>query len=99
MLVAVTERTKEIGLRRALGATRNSIMAQFFMEGAFLTLISGGIGIAAAGFFMAAMGTLPSPGGFDPPTVGAVVGGGGCHLAFDRGHHRRDLSGEESRVA
>jgi len=69
MLVAVTERTKEIGLRRALGATQHSIMMQFFMEGAFLTLISGGIGIAAAGLFMAALGTLPSPGGFDPPKL------------------------------
>jgi putative ABC transport system permease protein len=69
MLVAVTERTKEIGLRRALGATRNSIMAQFCMEGMFLTLISGGIGIAVAGGFMAALGTLPSPGGFDPPKL------------------------------
>ena len=69
MLVAVTERTKEIGLRRALGATRSSIMTQFFMEGAFLTLMSGGIGIAVAGLFMAALGTLPSPGGFDPPKL------------------------------
>lgn len=69
MLVAVTERTKEIGLRRALGATRNSIMAQFCMEGMFLTLISGGIGIAVSGLFMAALGTLPSPGGFDPPKL------------------------------
>lgn len=69
MLVAVTERTKEIGLRRALGATRSSIMAQFFMEGAFITLFSGGIGIAAAAALMAALGTLPSPGGFDPPRL------------------------------
>src|SRR3954462_10509318 len=69
MLVAVTERTKEIGLRRALGATRASIMAQFFMEGAFLTLISGRTRIAVAGGFMAALGTLPSPGGFDPPRL------------------------------
>lgn len=69
MLVAVTERTKEIGLRRALGATRATIMTQFFLEGAFLTLISGGIGIAVAGGFMAALGTLPSPEGFDPPKL------------------------------
>jgi len=69
MLVAVTERTKEIGLRRALGATRASIMTQFFLEGAFLTLISGGIGIAVAGGFMAALSGLPSPEGFDPPKL------------------------------
>jgi putative ABC transport system permease protein len=69
MLVAVTERTKEIGLRRALGATRATIMTQFFLEGAFLTLISGAIGIAVAGGFMAALSGLPSPEGFDPPKL------------------------------
>ena len=42
MLVAVADRTREIGLRKALGATKASIMFQFFVEGAFLTLLSGG---------------------------------------------------------
>ncbi|MCU1312221.1 MAG: efflux pump, inner rane subunit, partial [Candidatus Angelobacter sp.] len=69
MLVAVTERTKEIGLRRALGATRATIMTQFFLEGAFLTLISGVIGIVVAGGFMAALSGLPAPEGFDPPKL------------------------------
>jgi len=46
MLVAVADRTREIGLRKAVGATNGSIMFQFFVEGAFLTLLSGGIGIA-----------------------------------------------------
>jgi putative ABC transport system permease protein len=44
-------------------------MTQFFLEGAFLTLISGGIGIAVAGGLMAALSTLPSPEGFDPPKL------------------------------
>ena len=48
MLVAVADRTREIGLRKAVGATNTSIMFQFFVEGAFLTLLSGGIGIGGA---------------------------------------------------
>jgi putative ABC transport system permease protein len=43
MLVAVADRTREIGLRKALGATNASIMFQFFVEGAFLTVLSGTI--------------------------------------------------------
>lgn len=69
MLVAVADRTKEIGLRKAIGATNRSIMFQFFVEGAFLTLLSGGLGIAAAAGVMAALSGLPSPPGFDPPKL------------------------------
>src|SRR6185312_1478793 len=69
MLVAVAERTPEIGLRKALGATNRSIMFQFFAEGAFLTLMSGGIGMACAAGFMALLGMLPQPQGFDTPRL------------------------------
>jgi putative ABC transport system permease protein len=69
MLVSVTERTREIGLMKALGATNRSILLQFFFEGAFLTLLSGGIGIGAAAGLMSALAKLPSPPGFDPPTL------------------------------
>lgn len=44
MYISVSERTKEIGIRRALGATRKSIMLQFLLEGLILTLSGGLIG-------------------------------------------------------
>lgn len=46
MFVAVAERTREIGLRRALGETRRSILAQFLLEAATLGLFGGALGVA-----------------------------------------------------
>ena len=48
MLIAVKERTREIGVRKALGATTRNIQRQFFLEGFFLTMISGGSGMLLA---------------------------------------------------
>jgi putative ABC transport system permease protein len=69
MLVSVTERTREIGLRKALGATHRNILTQFFIEGAFLTAFSGGIGLAISGGLVTALAQLPSPEGFDTPRI------------------------------
>ena len=68
MLVAVADRTREIGLRKAIGATNRSIMFQFFVEGAFLTLLSGCIGIAGAAILMGSLSGIDM-GNFDPPKL------------------------------
>jgi putative ABC transport system permease protein len=69
MLVAVTERTREIGIRKTLGASRASILGQFLAEAATLTLIGGVVGVAVA--LVAAQfpinGTQPAVLGFSIP--------------------------------
>jgi len=69
MLVSVRERTHEIGLRKALGASPRVIQRQFFLEGLLLTLVSGAIGFVLGVGFCALVNLLPMPARFQGMTV------------------------------
>jgi putative ABC transport system permease protein len=75
MLVAVRERTREIGVRKAVGASARTILRQFFVESLIVVLISGGSGLGIAYGFCALVNMLPMPAYFAGllPTWGSAL--------------------------
>jgi putative ABC transport system permease protein len=75
MMISVTERTREIGVRKALGATRGEIMFQFLVEAATLTLVGCLVGMTlGAGVAWAVRSFTPVPATVPPLAVVAAVG-------------------------
>jgi len=73
MLVSVTERTREIGIRKAIGATRRSILLQFLFESSAICLLGGAIGIALAAIVTAVLNATVMPASLSPPILGIAV--------------------------
>ena len=73
MLVAVTERTREIGVRKSLGATATDIRNQFFAESVALMMISGSIGVVIGSGLCILVNKLPLPDVVPHPIVSPVA--------------------------
>ena len=76
MLVSVTQRTREIGMLKSIGATRRAILAQFLLEAVAIVTVGGIIGVAAGWAVTAVLGSLPLLG----PLFHQTSGAGDIHL-------------------
>ncbi len=72
MLVSVSERTREIGTRKAMGATKRDILRQFFAESAMLTIVSGILGLSVGIGICVAMVVIPLPDFVPHPIVSPI---------------------------
>jgi putative ABC transport system permease protein len=79
MLVSVTQRTREIGVLKSIGATRRSILTQFLLEAMAIVTFGGALGVAAGWAITAVLGTLPLLG----PLFHDTSGAGDIHLRID----------------
>jgi len=73
MFVTVTERTREIGIRKAIGATRNGILLQFLCESSMIGLLGGGVGILLATLITAVLNATVMPATVSWPIVAIAV--------------------------
>jgi putative ABC transport system permease protein len=73
MFVSVTERTREIGIRKAIGATRRSILLQFLFESASICLLGGAIGICLAWILTAVINAVLMPASISIPILIVAV--------------------------
>jgi putative ABC transport system permease protein len=84
MMISVTERTREIGVRKALGATRREILWQFLVESVTVTVIGGAIGLAFASLFAAGISAVTPVEATIPAwaILASLVAAGGAGILF-----------------